>query len=107
MSIFSLNLPAKEAFSVPSLFKIGEYIIYFWSNENNEPIHVHISKGRPTPNGTKIWLCANGSCIVAHNKSRIPAPVLNNMMDVIAAQFFMICSKWKECFRVDDVTFYC
>ena len=29
---------------------------YFWSNEggdNREPIHVHISKGKPTANATK------------------------------------------------------
>ena len=24
------------------------YKIYFWSNENNEPIHIHISKGKLT-----------------------------------------------------------
>ena len=26
---------------MPKLFQIGEYIIFFWSNENGEPIHVH------------------------------------------------------------------
>ncbi|MBR0350554.1 MAG: DUF4160 domain-containing protein [Clostridia bacterium] len=30
--------------------------MYFWSNENEEPIHVHISKGIPVSNSTKIWL---------------------------------------------------
>ena len=29
--------------SVPNLFAIEGYQIYFWSNENNEPIHVHIT----------------------------------------------------------------
>ena len=32
------------------------YCIYFWSNENNEPIHVHISKGVQTENATKFWI---------------------------------------------------
>ncbi|MBR2744592.1 MAG: DUF4160 domain-containing protein [Clostridia bacterium] len=30
--------------------------MYFWSNENNEPVHVHISKEKPTLNSTKVWL---------------------------------------------------
>ena len=32
-----------------SLFCIGGYLV-FLSNENNEPIHVHIVKGKPSPN---------------------------------------------------------
>lgn len=82
---------------MPSLFRIGEYIIYFWSNENGEPIHVHISKGRPTANATKVWLTSRGGCVLAHNKSQIPERILRNLMDVIAAQFFMICAKLVDC----------
>lgn len=33
---------------------VSGYIVYFWSNEEGEPIHVHVSKGRPTPNATKF-----------------------------------------------------
>ncbi|WP_423806022.1 DUF4160 domain-containing protein, partial [Phascolarctobacterium succinatutens] len=28
---------------MPNLFIILGYKVYFWSNENDEPIHVHIS----------------------------------------------------------------
>jgi len=30
---------------MPQLLRVGPYIIYIWSNENNplEPIHVHIA----------------------------------------------------------------
>ena len=52
---------------MPQIFRIGPYIVYFWSNEEGEPIHVHVSKGRPTPNATKIWLTRTGGCIVASN----------------------------------------
>ncbi|MFR9196976.1 DUF4160 domain-containing protein [Blautia hydrogenotrophica] len=36
---------------------MGEYWIYFWTNESKplEPIHVHIAKGSPTANSTKVW----------------------------------------------------
>jgi len=29
---------------MPQIFRIGSYVIYFWSNENNpiEPVHVHV-----------------------------------------------------------------
>lgn len=31
-------------FKLPKLFMVCGYTVYFWSNENGEPIHVHISK---------------------------------------------------------------
>lgn len=42
---------------MPQIFKVGSYWIYFWSNENKpiEPVHVHISEGRPVTNASKIW----------------------------------------------------
>ncbi|MCI8392998.1 MAG: DUF4160 domain-containing protein [Clostridia bacterium] len=46
--------------------------MFFWSNEKLEPIHVHISKGTPSANSTKIWITKSGGRIVANNKSKIP-----------------------------------
>ena len=43
---------------MPSIFSTGGYVVFFWSNEGNEPIHVHIAKGQPTANSTKIRLSA-------------------------------------------------
>lgn len=83
---------------MPKLFQIGEYIIFFWSNENGEPIHVHIAKGKPSASATKIWLTQSGGCVLANNNSRILNQDLNELMDVISAQFFLICRKWKEHF---------
>lgn len=56
---------------MPSLFRIGRYVVYFWSNENNEPVHVHIAEGRPEPNATKVWLTAAGGCVLANNNSAL------------------------------------
>ena len=36
--------------------------------------------------------------MLANNNSRIPNQDLNELMDVISAQFFLICRKWKEHF---------
>ncbi len=92
---------------MPRLFKIGQYIIFFWSKENDEPIHVHVSLGTISPNTTKIWLTKSGGCIAAHNKSRIPKQNLSKLMDVISSNHNKICEEWKEFFNVDEVKYYC
>lgn len=92
---------------MPNLFRVGGYLVYFWSNEYLEPIHIHISEGRPLENATKIWLTSKGGCIVANNNSKIPQKHLNDIMEVVEAQFFFICRKWKEHFKTDEIKFYC
>ena len=86
------------------------YKIYFWSNETDEPIHVHISKGKPTVNSTKVWLTKSGHCILANNNSRIPNKELNKIIETIETQYFFIISQWMETYRLDDasdIKFYC
>ncbi len=90
---------------MPKLFKIGSYIIYFWSNEGNEPVHVHISQGIQTANATKIWLTTNGKCELCHNRSKIPQHLLNDIMDFIETQWAEIVKSWKKYFG--EVKFYC
>ena len=67
---------------MPKLFTVSGYNVFFWSNEQGEPIHVHVSKGRPTSNATKIWLTKTGGCIVANNGSKIPEKELNELLDI-------------------------
>lgn len=97
----------KGEFTVPSLFRVGGYLVFFWSNESGEPIHVHVVKGKPSPNTTKVWLTKSGKCILANNASQIPQSDLNELLDIISAQFFLICQKWKEHFCVDEIRYYC
>ena len=90
--------------------KVIGYKIYFWSNENNEPIYVHISKGKLTQNSTKVWLTKAGGCILYNNKSRIPSGDLNKLLNIISRHYFLIISKWKEYYHIDavnDIKFYC
>lgn len=92
---------------MPSLFTVSGYKVFFWSNEKGEPIHVHVGKGKPMPNATKIWLTKSGGCILAGNGSKIPPKELNELMEFISAQFFMICAEWKRFFVEDEICFYC
>ena len=107
MPICCSAMRIKGGFTGPNLFRVGGYLVYFWSNENGEPIHVHIARGKPVPNATKIWLTSAGHCVVANNGSHIPQNDLNELLEIISAQFFLICAKWREHFCVDEIKFFC
>lgn len=92
---------------MPSIFEIFGYKIYFWANESGEPIHVHISKGRPVQNSTKVWLTKSGGCIVANNNSRIPKKDLVNLLYAITSNYFFVVSEWKKFYCTEQVKFYC
>ncbi len=70
------------------------YKFYFWSNENTEPIHIHVSKGTPTEHATKFWIKKDG-IVLENNNSKIPSNdlkkieryILSNRADIIAAWF--------------------
>ncbi len=85
---------------MPQVFKIGSYWIYFWTNENDplEPVHVHISKGKPTNKATKVWITSAGKCYLANNNSEIPERILRNIMRIIEARSEEVIRKWIEYF---------
>lgn len=83
------------------------YKIYFWSKENEEPIHVHVSKGKPVANSTKIWLTKSGGCILSNNKSKIPSKDLTELLTTISGNYFFIIAEWKKHFPDQEIKFYC
>lgn len=92
---------------MPQLFRIGPYIIYFWSNEGQplEPIHVHIAEKTPSRNATKVWITRNGGALLCNNNSNIPNRVLNFLLRMIEANGQFIIKKWQEHF--ETIRFYC
>lgn len=102
-----MNGRVKEEFRLPNIFEQYGYKVYFWSNENNEPIHVHISKGTPHGNSTKVWLTKNGGCIVANNNSEVPKSDLNGILKTISLNFLYIVAKWKEVHGEENIRFFC
>ena len=92
---------------MPKLFRVGQYVVFFWSNENDEPIHVHIAIAKPSQNATKIWITKGGGCIVANNLSKIPRHRLEELLELIRDNHLLICNEWKSFFDVDEVKFYC
>lgn len=82
---------------MPQIIQLFGYIIYFWSNEGNEPVHVHVCKGKPTPNATKIWVKKDGPQ-VEHNRSRIPKKDLKLILSWLAINANRVITRWHEYF---------
>ena len=91
---------------MPRVFKLGPYLVYFWSDECQplEPVHVHISEGVPEREATKVWLTENGGAVVCHNQSSIPEHTLRNIIDAIEARHEDIVARWKKHFG--EASFY-
>lgn len=92
---------------MPQIFKIGSYVVYFWSNEGDplEPIHVHIIEGVPSGNATKIWITKANKCLLCNNNSKIPERVLRDIMDVIEARIIDVINKWYNFYG--EIRYYC
>ncbi len=48
-----MNLPSSAVEFMPTVLRIGAYRFFFYSNENAEPPHIHISSGEGE---AKYWL---------------------------------------------------
>ena len=92
---------------MPRVFKMGPYLVYFWSGESDplEPVHVHVSDRTPSKDDTKIWLAENGNAVLCHNRSGIPDHVLNRIMEAISARHEDVLARWKKHFG--GARFYC
>lgn len=92
---------------MPQIIKIGPYVVYFWSNENDplEPVHVHVREGKPAENGTKIWITKKGKCVLANNRSKIPEARLALIMRIIEAESDDIIIAWRKYFG--EISYFC
>ena len=78
---------------MPTLLLINGLRFFFYSNENNEPIHVHISKG--SANG-KIWLEPTISIAYLFDFSSAEE---KDMLDIVAKNAENFKKKWNEYFN--------
>lgn len=83
---------------MPTLFEVFGYRIFFWSNEGNGSVHVHVCKGAPTSEATKIWLPPDSNPVLAHNNSHIPQKDLNRILKYVAANRENIIAGWYDYF---------
>ena len=92
---------------MPQIFRIGPYLIFFWSNEGVplEPVHIHVAEGVPTGTATKIWITKSGKTLLCNNNSKIPQHTLRNIMRMIEARSSDVIQKWYSYFG--EIHYYC
>jgi hypothetical protein len=77
---------------------------FFWSNESSgrglEPVHIHISKGSPSVNATKIWLKPDGTVEVDNNNSKLSEQELSKSLEYIKANYNTIVAEWYRHFGI-------
>jgi hypothetical protein len=75
---------------------------FFWSNEASgerlEPIHIHVCKGRPAANATKLWIKQDGTVELCHNNSNLSQAELTRSIEYIRANYNAIIAEWYRHF---------
>lgn len=92
---------------MPTILRVGRYVIYFWTNENNprEPIHVHVAVRHAKPNATKLWITSNGDVIVCNNNSMIPDRDLRGIIEAVRQSIDAITEAWFSYFG--EIRYFC
>lgn len=91
---------------MPIYLRMSGYKIYFWSNEAGEPVHFHVSRGKPNKSDTKIWLLSNGSFMLAHNRGKISKKDLARIFTVMQNYYFDFIDFWKTYRKTEEIKFY-
>ncbi|NCB97062.1 MAG: DUF4160 domain-containing protein [Bacteroidia bacterium] len=77
---------------MPTVMRIGSLRFHFYSDEGNEPPHIHIE----TPDGEcKFWL---DPIKIARNKG-VPAPMLRNIERLVFENIEFIKEKYNAYFE--------
>ncbi len=77
---------------MPTVLRIDGYRFFFYSNENNEPAHVHVEKGEGEG---KIWL--EPAISVAYFMG-FGTREQNDIMTITRENFSVFIKKWYEYF---------
>ena len=77
---------------MPTIFTVQGFRFFFFSNENDEPIHVHVEKGDATG---KIWL--EPALKVAYMYGFTPREE-RQIMGIVTNRIETIKQKWNEYF---------
>jgi hypothetical protein len=76
---------------MPTVLNIKGYRLFFFSNERNEPIHIHIEKAE---NYAKFWI---NPLFVAENFGFL-SKELREISEIIEDNEVLIREKWNEHF---------
>jgi hypothetical protein len=77
---------------MPKVFTYKGYRFFFFSDERNEPPHIHVEFGNKY---AKFWL----EPVILVNTRGFNAPELRKVREIIEENFDMIRGKWDEHFN--------
>ncbi len=77
---------------MPVVLRIGPYIFFFYSQENNEPPHVHIRRDRSL---AKFWLTPVS---IAYNR-RYPNHEATYLRQLVDQNRDLLLERWNEYFE--------
>ncbi len=81
---------------MPVYLRFRGWYVFFWSNEQSEPIHFHIAEGKPGQNSTKVWILKNRSMRLQNNNSKVPSKVLSEIIMLMQLSIEEYEELWKS-----------
>lgn len=77
---------------MPTVARIGPYRFYFFSNEGNEPAHIHVQRDRQL---AKFWLRP----VSLASSTGFPAPELRGIEEIVVNNRGEFEEAWHAFFR--------
>ena len=80
---------------MPTVLRIGPYRFYFFSNEGDEPAHVHVDRDTAT---AKVWL---DSAELARSRGFRPKDI-SAILGIVTEHRSTLLEAWHDHFRTAD-----
>ena len=77
--------------AVPTVLRVGPYRFFFFSNENDEPPHIHVRRDRAL---AKFWL----DPVALAESTNFPAHELGTLRGLVVEHHAKLLEAWHEYF---------
>lgn len=77
---------------MPTVFTVQGFSFFFWSNESDEPLHIHVEKGDAEG---KIWLEPGLELAYMHG---FTPKEKKKILEIVSKRILTIKQKWNEHF---------
>lgn len=91
---------------MPKVLIFGRFVLFFWTAENGEPVHVHVSIHGISEKNSKFWIKRDGGCVLASNGAQLSAKDIRYLTKLIDFNHDVICKRWVDVFGEDSLHFY-
>ncbi len=78
---------------MPTVLLINGWRFFFYSNENNEPIHIHVQKGEKE---CKYWLDSKNFDLIEAYSFNMRISDKREVKKYLFANFELLENEWKE-----------